>query len=150
MLMAIKPPTILCGDYNAVPTELDAYRPERWVSDAVFFPETREAYRRMLEQGRIDALRQLHPGGAYTYLTTSETPSDEMRGCGWIISCRARRSPSACAEPTSIAICVRLKRPATTHLYGSKSRTSPAAIATGLAKRHPRYDESRNARECDG
>ena len=34
---------MLCGDYNAVPTPLDAYKPERWVDDAVFFPETREA-----------------------------------------------------------------------------------------------------------
>lgn len=67
-LIAAKQPTILCGDYNAVPTELDAYRPERWVSDAVFFPETREAYRRLLDQGWIDAVRQLHPDEKiYTY-----------------------------------------------------------------------------------
>lgn len=41
----------LCGDYNAVPTPLDAYRPERWVGDAVFFPETRDAYARLVGQG---------------------------------------------------------------------------------------------------
>ncbi|MDB5542191.1 MAG: Exodeoxyribonuclease-3 [Devosia sp.] len=58
----------LCGDYNAVPTELDAYRPERWVGDAVFFPETRSAYRALTDQGWTDALRELHPGEAiYTY-----------------------------------------------------------------------------------
>ncbi|MDB5539060.1 MAG: exodeoxyribonuclease [Devosia sp.] len=58
----------LCGDYNAVPTELDAYRPERWVGDAVFFPETRAAYRKLVEQGWTDALRAMHPGEAiYTY-----------------------------------------------------------------------------------
>jgi exodeoxyribonuclease-3 len=67
-LMAAGQPVILCGDYNAVPTELDAYKPERWVGDAVFFPETREAYRRLTEQGWTDALRQMHPGEAiYTY-----------------------------------------------------------------------------------
>jgi exodeoxyribonuclease-3 len=58
----------LCGDFNAVPTPLDADKPERWVRDAVFFPETREAYARLLAQGWTDALRQLHPGEVvYTY-----------------------------------------------------------------------------------
>jgi len=61
-------PTVLCGDYNAVPTPLDAYKPERWVGDAVFFPETRELYRQLVAQGWTDALRHLHPGEAiYTY-----------------------------------------------------------------------------------
>jgi exodeoxyribonuclease-3 len=52
---------VLCGDYNAVPTELDAYKPERWVGDAVFFPQTRELYRGLVAQGWIDALREMHP-----------------------------------------------------------------------------------------
>lgn len=67
-LIAAGQPTILCGDYNAVPTELDAYKPERWIGDAVFFPETREAYRRLVAQGWTDALGEMHPGEAiYTY-----------------------------------------------------------------------------------
>jgi exodeoxyribonuclease-3 len=61
-------PVILCGDYNAVPTPLDAYKPERWVGDAVFFPETREAYAQLVAQGWTDALRELHPDEViYTY-----------------------------------------------------------------------------------
>jgi len=61
-------PVILCGDYNAVPTALDAYKPERWVGDAVFFPETRAAYAKLLAQGWTDALRETHPGETiYTY-----------------------------------------------------------------------------------
>jgi len=61
-------PVVLCGDFNAVPTELDAYKPERWVGDAVFFPETRAAYARLVAQGWTDALRERHPGEAiYTY-----------------------------------------------------------------------------------
>ena len=59
---------ILSGDFNAVPTPLDAYKPERWVGDAVFFPETRDAYARLLAQGWTDAVRQQHPGEViYTY-----------------------------------------------------------------------------------
>jgi exodeoxyribonuclease III len=54
-------PVILAGDFNVMPTEIDVYKPERWVDDALFRPETRAAYRRVLEQGWIDAIRTLHP-----------------------------------------------------------------------------------------
>ena len=61
-------PVVLAGDYNVIPTELDADKPERWVDDALFRPETREAYRRLLAQGWTDALRHLHPGEVvYTF-----------------------------------------------------------------------------------
>jgi exodeoxyribonuclease III len=52
---------VLAGDYNVIPTELDADGPERWVEDALFLPESREAYRRLIAQGWTDALRSLHP-----------------------------------------------------------------------------------------
>ena len=45
-----------------MPTDLDVYAPEPWVDDALFRPEVREAYRPLVAQGWIDALRQLHPG----------------------------------------------------------------------------------------
>ena len=61
-------PVVLCGDYNVVPTAIDAVVPSRWTSDAVYFPESREAYAKLLSQGWIDALRRLHPEkGIYTY-----------------------------------------------------------------------------------
>ncbi len=55
-------PVVLAGDYNVMPTDLDVYKPERWVDDALFRPEVRDAYRRLVEQGWTDALRTLHPG----------------------------------------------------------------------------------------
>ena len=55
-------PAVLAGDYNVMPTDLDVYKPERWVDDALFRPEVRAAYQRLLEQGWTDALRVLHPG----------------------------------------------------------------------------------------
>ena len=61
-------PVILAGDYNAIPTDIDVYKPERWVDDALFRPETRAAYQRLLGQGWTDALRKLHPEEKiYTY-----------------------------------------------------------------------------------
>jgi exodeoxyribonuclease-3 len=44
-----------------MPTELDVYKPERWLDDALFRPETRAAYRKLLDQGWTDALRETHP-----------------------------------------------------------------------------------------
>jgi exodeoxyribonuclease-3 len=44
-----------------MPTERDVYKPERWLDDALFAPEARDAYARLLAQGWADALRTLHP-----------------------------------------------------------------------------------------
>jgi exodeoxyribonuclease-3 len=60
-LLADKKAAVLVGDYNVIPTELDVYAPERWVDDALFRPEVREAYSRLVAQGWVDALRKLHP-----------------------------------------------------------------------------------------
>ncbi|MBI1684157.1 exodeoxyribonuclease III [Caulobacter hibisci] len=60
-LIAQDIPVVLAGDYNVMPTELDVYKPERWLDDALFRPEVRAAYRRLVAQGWTDALRHLHP-----------------------------------------------------------------------------------------
>ena len=67
-LAAAATPTVITGDFNIIPTENDVYRPERWTEDALFRPESREAFRRLLDQGWTDALRHLHPEETiYTY-----------------------------------------------------------------------------------
>jgi exodeoxyribonuclease-3 len=67
-LLATGLPAVLVGDYNVIPTELDVYAPERWRDDALFRPEVREAYRRLVAQGWTDALRALHPADRiYTF-----------------------------------------------------------------------------------
>jgi len=60
-LLASGKPVILTGDYNVMPADIDVYKPERWVNDALFRPETREAFHRLMDQGWTDALRSLHP-----------------------------------------------------------------------------------------
>jgi exodeoxyribonuclease-3 len=61
-------PVILAGDFNVIPTEKDVYKPERWVDDALFRVETREAFSRLMGQGWIDALRASHPNTTiYTF-----------------------------------------------------------------------------------
>ncbi|RZJ70685.1 exodeoxyribonuclease III [Flavobacterium sp.] len=60
-LLEFNTPTILIGDFNVMPTELDVYKPERWVDDALFRPETREAFHKLVAQGWTDAIRHLYP-----------------------------------------------------------------------------------------
>jgi exodeoxyribonuclease-3 len=67
-LLARGVPVVLAGDYNVMPTDLDVYKPERWVDDALFRPEVRDAFHRLAAQGWTDALRTLHPGErTYTF-----------------------------------------------------------------------------------
>lgn len=54
-------PVILIGDYNVMPTELDTYKPEKYVNNALFRNETREAYKNLIAQGWTDAIRTLYP-----------------------------------------------------------------------------------------
>lgn len=64
-------PALLAGDLNVVPTDFDIYNPWWWRFDAVMQPEARDAYRRLLHEGWVDATRMLHPGQRmYTYWTT--------------------------------------------------------------------------------
>jgi exodeoxyribonuclease-3 len=60
-LIKLRRPVVLAGDYNVIPEEIDVYKPESWADDALFFPESREAYRRLLGQGWTDAIRHLYP-----------------------------------------------------------------------------------------
>ncbi|MCH5597527.1 exodeoxyribonuclease III [Niabella ginsengisoli] len=60
-LLSENVPVILAGDYNVIPTELDVYKPERWRTNALFRQEPRRAYKALIAQGWLDAIRHLHP-----------------------------------------------------------------------------------------
>ncbi|MGR9128697.1 exodeoxyribonuclease III [Rhizobium leguminosarum] len=60
-LLDIGVPSILAGDFNVMPTEIDVYKPERWLDDALFRPEVRKAYADLVAEGWTDAVRHLHP-----------------------------------------------------------------------------------------
>ncbi|HET6256750.1 MAG TPA: exodeoxyribonuclease III [Puia sp.] len=59
-LMASGKPVVLTGDYNVMPTEIDVYKPESWVDDALFRPEVRAAFHTLAAQGWTDAIRKMH------------------------------------------------------------------------------------------
>lgn len=60
-LLNLKVPAILIGDFNVMPTELDVYKPEKWVNDALFKPEVRKAFAAIVSLGWTDAIRKLYP-----------------------------------------------------------------------------------------
>jgi exodeoxyribonuclease-3 len=61
-LLATNAPVVLAGDYNVMPTELDVYKPERWIDDALLRPEVRGAFARLIARGWKDSIRERHPG----------------------------------------------------------------------------------------
>jgi exodeoxyribonuclease-3 len=66
--MMLEEPLVLAGDYNVIPTALDAKKPEAWVNDALFLPETREKFRTLANLGLTDALRAVSDaGGLYSF-----------------------------------------------------------------------------------
>jgi exodeoxyribonuclease-3 len=67
-LLASEEPFAALGDYNVIPQAIDAAKPEAWVTDALFLPESRSALQRMLNLGLTDAIRTRQPGpGVYTF-----------------------------------------------------------------------------------
>ena len=63
-LLADETPFLVTGDFNVIPQDIDAARPERWREDALALPATRAAYRRLENLGLTDAVRTRHPGQA--------------------------------------------------------------------------------------
>ncbi len=54
--------------YNVIPEPQDAKRPDAWVNDALFQPESRSAFRALGNLGYLDAVRASIPGPAiYTF-----------------------------------------------------------------------------------
>jgi len=54
-------PVVLAGDYNVAPTDFDIYPTTSWTKDALIQPQSRAAFRRLIDQGWTDAIRALHP-----------------------------------------------------------------------------------------
>jgi exodeoxyribonuclease-3 len=59
-LLTLEEPTVLAGDYNVIPTRLDAKNPDAWTGDALFQPESRAAFRSLVNLGFTDAIRHIH------------------------------------------------------------------------------------------
>ncbi|MFX8918401.1 endonuclease/exonuclease/phosphatase family protein, partial [Acinetobacter baumannii] len=60
-------PFLLLGDYNVIPDPIDARNPQNWTGDALFQPESRQAFRRLLNLGFTDALRATTDEQTFTF-----------------------------------------------------------------------------------
>jgi len=67
-LLASEEVALMAGDYNVIPEPRDAANPEAWKDDALFLPETRAAWRRIVNLGLHDATREVtQADGVYTF-----------------------------------------------------------------------------------
>ena len=106
-------PLVLAGDFNVIPEPADAKRPQAWVNDALFQPESRSAWRSLVNLGFTDATRACHPQpGIFTFwdyqagafqkddgiridhILLSSYAADLMRSSGVDRSVRAAEKPS--------------------------------------------------------
>lgn len=112
-LLAHEEPLVLAGDYNVIPEPRDASDPAAWAGDALFQPESRAAFRRILNLGFADALRaSTDAPGLYTFwdyqagawqknfgiridhLLVSPQAADRLRGVSIHKEMRGRDKPS--------------------------------------------------------
>ena len=56
-LLDMEEPALMAGDYNVIPQAEDAARPEVWLDDALYLPQTREAFQRIVNLGFTEAFR---------------------------------------------------------------------------------------------
>ena len=126
---------VLAGDYNVMPTELDVYKPERWLDDALFRPEVRAAFRELVAQGWTDASARAAPGRAHLHLLglLPECLGAAMPACASTTCCSARRSRAGWSLPGSTAKCAGGRRRAITRPLGSHSVTGTGCTPPSTA-----------------
>jgi exodeoxyribonuclease-3 len=67
-LLATEEIALMAGDYNVIPEPRDAEKPDKWLTDALFLPETRTAWRRIVNLGFSDAIRETtQASGVYSF-----------------------------------------------------------------------------------
>jgi exodeoxyribonuclease III len=112
-LLAAEETAVVLGDYNVIPEPRDCWNPRVWERDALYLPETRAAYRRMVHLGFTDALRAVDQGpGVYTFwdyqagalqknwglridhVLLSPQAADRLETCGIDAEVRTREKPS--------------------------------------------------------
>jgi exodeoxyribonuclease-3 len=67
-LLETEVPAVFCGDYNVIPQAEDAARPQDWTTDALYLPQTRQAFRRLSALGLTEAYRARNQSpGQYSF-----------------------------------------------------------------------------------
>ena len=109
-----KVPTLVGGDFNVIPEDIDCHKPSSWMHDALFQPEPRARYRALLGLGYTDAFRSLHPGegGQFTFWDYFRKAFEHNRGIRIdhfllspglvprLVSCEIDKTPRAQEKPS--------------------------------------------------
>ena len=67
-LLKLEKPVVVVGDFNVIPEDKDVFSVRAMQNDALMQPESRDAYRRILNDGWTDAIDTLNPaGGVWTF-----------------------------------------------------------------------------------
>ena len=67
-LIKLEEPFLLAGDFNIIPQAEDCWDTKVWENDAAYLPESRAAYRKILNLGLTDAFRAKNPSAMnYTF-----------------------------------------------------------------------------------
>lgn len=144
-------PVMLAGDFNVMPTERDVYKPERWLDDALFAPEVRDAFFRLTGQGWTDTLRAIHPTKrSIPSGTISGTPMAATPGFGSITCCSAPRLRTGWSMRRSICMCAAGKRPAIMRRSGSSLPTRRSGSATHEQQAAPACRHRADGSEAGG
>lgn len=81
-LLKTEKPFVLAGDYNVIPEAQDVYDPKKWLKDALFLPESRNALRCIVNLGLTDAFRACNAdGGRYSWWDYRSGSWDRDEGC---------------------------------------------------------------------
>ena len=84
-LLAEERPVVLAGDFNIIPEDRDTFSVPAMANDALNQPESRAAWRRIVNQGWTDALRALHPREERLYTFWDYTAGCWQRDAGFRI-----------------------------------------------------------------
>ncbi len=111
--LALEEPLVLGGDYNVIPGDEDVYDPKKFKDDALGRPETRHAFRRLLNLGLTEAFRALHPAEPhrYTYWDYGRAFEDDEglridhfllspQAADRLVSCEIDKGPRKEAKPS--------------------------------------------------
>jgi exodeoxyribonuclease III len=113
VLLAGEEPVIFAGDYNVIPQPEDAAKPDAWAEDALFLPQSRAAYRRLLNLGLYDAFRLRNPNaGQYSFWDYQAGAWERNNGiridhlllsaqaCDLLVDCRIDKEVRAGEKPS--------------------------------------------------
>ncbi len=134
-LLALEEMLVLAGDYNVIPEPEDVYNPAAWADDALFKPETRRAFRQLVNLGLTDALRAVSGDAPAVYILglSGRRLAEEPRP--------AHRPPAAVAAKRR-----RASRLAISRNPAGRRRSHRITCPSGLRSHFPPADSAKSYR----